>query len=252
MSSERLSKFLAACGVASRRKCEEIIKEGRVKINNVKAIDPHSKLDPQSDIITLDNHTVNPNTLLYIALYKPRGYLSDLAYNDDRKLARNLIPINVYLFPVGRLDYHSEGLIIFTNDGDFAHVVMHPNYGTEKEYLVKFRGQLTNEVLIRLQKGIMLEHHLHRVDSIRFLKPSLTNNWYRVILTEGRNRMIRRLGDYIGHPVLKLKRIRIGPVKLGSLAPGEYRFLTAQELKRIIRPGNVLGCNSITDRTKLT
>lgn len=252
MTSEKLSKFLAACGVASRRKCEQIIKEGRVKVNNIKLIDPYYELNPQSDAVTLDNHNINPKTLLYVVLYKPRGYLSDLAYNDDRKIARNLIHISSYLFPVGRLDYHSEGLIIFTNDGNLAHTLMHPSYGIEKEYLVKFKGELSHEMLIKLKNGIMIEHHLHRLKSIRFLKPSLTNNWYGIVLTEGRNRMIRKLGDYIGHPVLKLKRVRIGPVKLGPLAPGEYRFFTTQEVNKLVRPGKASCNKAIIDSFKLT
>lgn len=246
MSSVRLSKFLAASGVSSRRKCEQFIKDGRVKVNNHIILDPHLKVNSQIDKITFDNRVITVQPLLYVALYKPRGYLSDLTYEDERNIARSLIPIDGYLFPVGRLDYHSEGLMIFTNDGDLAYIVMHPRYGVEKEYLAKFKGQLTEDIQVRLQKGIVIDNYVHKVSAIKFVRPSQANSWYRITLVEGRNRMIRKLATRVGHPVLKLKRIRIGPVVLGSLRPGQYRLLTTKERDGLLRSTRTTDQNSVS------
>ena len=248
MPQERLSKLLAACGITSRRKCEKIITDGRVTVNNISVIDVKYKASIELDRITVDNRVINPQTKIYFALYKPIRYLSDLSYEEDRKIARSLIPMDTYLFPVGRLDYPSEGLMIFTNDGALAQVVMHPSYGIEKEYLVKFKGRLTQELLTRLRKGMTIDRHVHKVKDIRFEKPSLANSWYRITLAEGRNRMIRRMGEHIGHPVLKLKRIRIGTVRLGSMAPGQYRSLTIKEKSGLLRMSTKTCCGLSTNK----
>jgi 23S rRNA pseudouridine2605 synthase len=232
MPAERLSKYLSTRGLASRRKCDELISAGRVKVNNVVVLEPFYRVAPDKDLVTVDNFNIkDKSAYLYIALYKPLRYLSDLAPEHGRGIARSLIPIETYLFPVGRLDYNSEGLIFFSNDGVFADRVMHPRYGVEKEYLVKFRGLLSEEVLQRVRKGIFVEGSLYRVKNIKFLKMSFSNSWYNIVLAEGKNRMIRKIGEAIHHPVLKLKRIRIGPVKLGSLQTGEYRFLSENEVR---------------------
>ncbi len=229
---ERLSKFLTQCGIASRRKSEEIINKGRVKVNNISILEPYYKILPEIDIISLDNNIINKNIInLYIALYKPVKYLSDLNYNDDRDIARSLIKIDAYLFPVGRLDFASEGLMIFTNDGEFANKIMHPKYGVEKEYFVKFKGKLDEDDFIKIKKGLLIDGVLCRIKAINFLKSSITNNWYRIIISEGRNRIIRKIGEYIDHHVLKLKRVRIGNIKLGDLEPGQYRYLTESEIR---------------------
>ncbi len=227
MPSERLSKFLSNSGIASRRKCDNIIKSGRVKVNNIIILEPFYKVLPDTDKVTIDNHIVKPLLkTIYLALYKPLNIISDLVSEKSRHNARSLISIKTYLFPVGRLDYNSEGLILFTNDGNFANKIMHPKYGIEKEYLVKFKGVITDELLLKVRKGLLIEGSEYRVKSIIFIKTSFFNSWYRIILDEGKNRMIRKIGIKIKHPVLKLKRIRIGPVRLGNLKPGEYRALT--------------------------
>jgi 23S rRNA pseudouridine2605 synthase len=230
MPSERLSKFLSNSGIASRRKCDDIIKSGRVKVNDIIVLEPFYRVVSNQDEITVDNRRINLlQKSIYIALYKPIQYLSDLVSEKDRKVSRTLIPIKTYLFPVGRLDYNSEGLMLFTNDGDFADKVMHPKHGIEKEYLVKFKGVISDDLLFEIRNGLTIEGSLYRVSSISFIKSSFANSWYRVVLREGKNRMIRKIGSKIKHPVLKLKRIRIGPVVLGNLKPGEYRLLTDRE-----------------------
>lgn len=239
MEAERLAKFLSRSGIASRRRCEEIISSGRVTVNDIIVLEPGYRVLPGKDIVALDRRVLNqaldqPKNPIYIALYKPVRYLSDLLSHSERLVARSLIPIDSYLFPVGRLDYHSEGLMLFTNDGMLANRVMHPRYGMEKEYLVKFKGVLSDEALRAMVKGVIIEGLRYKVTRVRFLRHSLANSWYSVVLTEGRNRMIRRIGEKIGHPVLKLKRIRIGPIKLGDLTAGQYRFLTPREIKSLV------------------
>jgi pseudouridine synthase len=230
MPAERLSKFLSNSGIASRRKSDQIIADGRVKVNDIVVLDSFFKVDYRNDNITVDNIKVNlPSALIYLALYKPINFISDLSSDKERQYARSLIPFKEYLFPVGRLDYNSEGLIFFTNDGIFANKITHPKFGIEKEYLVKFKGILSDELLSQFKKGFLIDGSVHKVKNIDFIKTSFRNSWYRITLTEGKNRTIRKMGDRIKHSVLKLKRIRIGPVKLGNLKPGEFRPLTQKE-----------------------
>jgi len=240
MPSERLSKYLSNSGIASRRKCDDIIISGRVKVNDITVLEPFYRVLPNKDNVTVDNHTLNTNNNpLYIALYKPVQYLSDLVSEKNRKVTRTLIPIKTYLFPIGRLDYNSEGLMLFTNDGDFANRIMHPRYGVEKEYLAKFKGIISDDLLYEIRKGILIENSVYLVDSIKFINLSFSNSWYKIILKEGKNRMIRKIGSKIKHPVLKLKRIRIGPVKLGNLKPGEFRLLTDKERNNLLKSSQI-------------
>ena len=240
MPSERLSKFLSNSGIASRRKCDDIIKSGRVKVNDFTVLEPFYRVLPNKDNVTVDNRTLNTNNNpLYIALYKPVQYLSDLVSEKNRKVTRTLIPIKTYLFPIGRLDYNSEGLMLFTNDGDFANRIMHPRYGVEKEYLAKFKGIISDDLLYEIRKGLLIENSVYRVESINYVNLSFSNSWYNIILKEGKNRMIRKIGSKIKHPVLKLKRIRIGPVKLGNLKPGEFRLLTDKEKNNLLKSSQI-------------
>lgn len=229
MEEERLSKFIARSGLASRRKAEQIIRSGRVAVNGAIVTDPHQRILPGSDAVSLDNERISGAAATakryYIALYKPTGYLSDLADPKGRRLARQLIDLDAHLFPVGRLDYNSEGLMLFTNDGEFANSIMHPRYEVEKEYLVKLSGSLTGEELKQMTTGIPLEGRNYRVRSIIPLSRTEKNAWYRVTIVEGRNRMIRKMADAVHHPVLKLKRVRIDGITLGPMRPGEYRLI---------------------------
>jgi 23S rRNA pseudouridine2605 synthase len=232
MAGERLSKFLARSGVASRRKAEHIIRSGKVSVNGTIVIDPYYEVSSPSDRVIVDGKILTPVTrFYYIALYKPVGYLSDLADPRSRRLARSLIPLEDTLFPVGRLDYNSEGLMIFTNDGAFANRIMHPRYETEKEYLVKVSGKLDRNDIRRMTQGLRFQGQTYKAKSITTVRETTQNAWYTFIVTEGRNRMIRKLAEAVGHPVLKLKRVRIGDIRLGHLKPGEYRFIDKRLLK---------------------
>jgi 23S rRNA pseudouridine2605 synthase len=227
----RLSVFLARCGVASRRKSDDIIASGTVRVNNTVIVHPYYKIDPEKDSVTIGSLKVESSKrYVYIALYKPVGCLSDLADKRNRKLARTLLKEEERLFPVGRLDYSSEGLILFTNDGAFANRVMHPRYEVEKEYLVKLKGRPTADTLKNVLKGVLVDGEPYRFDLIEPVRVEKVNTWYRVVVHEGKNRMIRKVADAISHPVLSLKRVRIGPVRLGGLQPEQYRLLTEREV----------------------
>jgi len=233
----RLSAFLARCGIASRRKSDQIIASGSVKVNNTIVVNPYYKIDPEKDRVTIGNKKVEPSKRhVYIALYKPVGYLSDLVDKRNRKLARSLLKEEERLFPVGRLDYSSEGLMLFTNDGTFANRVMHPRYEVEKEYVVKVKGRLTADTLKNVIKGLFIEGELYRFDLVEPVRAEKADTWYRVVLHEGKNRMIRKVADAISHPVLTLKRVRIGPIRLGALKPAEYRHLTQREVFFFLKP----------------
>jgi 23S rRNA pseudouridine2605 synthase len=237
MDAERLSKFLSRSGVASRRRADEIIREGEVTVNGTVVLDPYYRVVPSRDMILVHGRKVQaPSRLHYIALNKPKGFISDLSDPRGRSLARDLIASEAMLFPVGRLDYTSEGLMLFTNDGDLANRVTHPRFGVEKEYLLKVKGKLTDPEMALFTKGITVQGTLYRAKHIVPLKPSLQNFWYRVVLAEGKNRMLRLMGDAIGHPVLKLQRVRIGPVHLGGLALGASRPLTPTEIRGLVQP----------------
>ena len=234
--SIRLSKFLAHAGVSSRRKADEIIKSGRVTVNNTVVLEPFLPIAPHKDIVTIDNKVIKYHVShKYIALYKPAGYLSDLKDNQDRKLARTLLDDKERLYPVGRLDYQSEGLMLFTNDGGFAQRVMHPRYEVEKEYLVKLRGKLDPQELQKLIDGVVVQGERYAFDLIRIMRAEKQNAWYRVIIHEGKNRLIRKAAEALSHPVLKLRRVRIGPVLLGAMRPGEHRHLTSREINLLLR-----------------
>jgi 23S rRNA pseudouridine2605 synthase len=227
----RLSKFLAHAGIASRRKADNIIKSGTVKVNNLKVLDPFYRVNPHVDAVTVNNKKVTINAQLkYIALYKPVGYLSDLMDPRNRRLARALISDDDRLFPIGRLDYHSDGLMLFTNDGAFAQRVMHPRYEVEKEYLVKLKGKLEQHDLKHLTEGVVVEGVCCSFDYVRLVREEKENSWYRVVIHEGRNRMIRKVAEQLSHPVIRLRRVRIGPVRLGRMQPGQHRPLTRKEI----------------------
>jgi 23S rRNA pseudouridine2605 synthase len=231
---ERLSKFLSNNGVASRRKVDEFIKAGKVRVNGKQVLDPFFRIDSSHDWVTVDGKRVIPDSShLYIALNKPVGYLSDLSDPRRRQTARTLIHIDGRLYPVGRLDYNSEGLMVFTNDGMLANMLMHPRYGIAKEYLVKLSGHLDEAELARMVAGIRISGDFYRVTSVTEVKSNPTSAWYRIVLSEGKNRMIRRIADALNHPVVRLKRIRIDGIKLGNLKPGHYRLLTGDEIGQI-------------------
>ncbi len=231
----RLQAYMARCGVGSRRACEELIRQGRVMINNRIVREMGVKVG-KDDVVQVDTETIEPaEELHYIALNKPRGYVCTNYDPNETRYARDLIDIrdNHLLFNVGRLDKDSNGLIIFTNDGDFANKMMHPRYEVEKEYIVKLDRDVVIDDLNRALKGVYIDipkpYRIRRYD----LMPR-TRQFVRVTLIEGRNREIRKIFSFLGYDVKALTRIRVGCVELDELRPGEWRDLTRDEVAGLL------------------
>ena len=231
---ERLQKLLAQAGYGSRRACEEFIIEGRVRVNGQIAT-LGQKADLSKDRITLDGKALpKAETLIYIALYKPRNILSASEGQDDRQTVRDLIPVEGHLYPVGRLDFDSEGLILMTNDGDLTNKLTHPRYGHEKEYRGLLARRPDDAQLATWRRGVVLEDgHKTAPAEVRFESTSGKGAWVRVVMGEGRKRQIREIGMLLGLPVVRIIRVRIGTLRLGTLKPRQWRHLTMDEVKAL-------------------
>jgi 23S rRNA pseudouridine2605 synthase len=243
----RLQKILSAAGLASRRRAEEWIREGRVRVNG-RVATLGERADPDRDSIKVDGRRVRPPTgpRTYVVLNKPRGFVTTTSDPERRDTVLDLIPprLRRSLRPVGRLDVQTEGLLLLTDDGDLARLVTHPSTGCPKEYLVKVSGQPPEARLERLRRGIRLDGsttrpcEIERVSATPKRDGSEGNAWLRVTLREGRTRQIRRMFESIGHPVSKLKRVAIGPVRDPRLRPGGFRALSAAEVDALRRLGD--------------
>lgn len=231
---ERLQKILARAGFGSRRACEQFIADGRVSVNGQKAV-LGAKADKMKDTITLDGQALpKAEELTYIALHKPRQVLSDEDPIDQRTTVFDLVPVSVHLFAVGRLDFDSEGLILLTNDGELANRLTHPRYGHEKEYRVLVATKPDAEQLTTWRRGVVLEDGVKTSPCrVEVVGMSGKGAWLRVILREGRKRQIREVGNRIGLPVQRIIRVRIGTLLLGDQKPGEWRNLTASEIRSL-------------------
>jgi len=223
---------LARAGFGSRRACEELIRQGRVTVNGQVA-QLGQKADPDRDHIAVDGRRLHLNYHhTYIAFHKPRGVLSDEG-SSHRPTVRDLVPIPGRLFSVGRLDLRSEGLILLTDDGELANLLTHPRYEHTKEYHVYVEGHPDDDTLRQWHRGVFLDGHPTAPAEVSVLRREGDGTWLRVVLREGRKRQIRRVAAMLGHPVHRLIRVRIGPVRLGSLQPGEWRHLTKRELREL-------------------
>lgn len=244
-ASERLQRYLARCGVASRRACEELVLAGRVSVNGAAVSELGAKVDPDKDHVAVDGVLVQPErSAVYIALNKPRGVLTSVADRFGRAVVTDLlrsVPERVY--PVGRLDKDSEGLLILTNDGQLAYRLTHPRYGVVKTYLVSVAGNPDSRSLDRLRNGIELEDGVTApARVVRYDVPGAAGRrdggrrtQWLVSIHEGRKRQVRRMFEAVGHPVNRLVRISFGPVSLSDLAPGSYRHLSSDEVQRLRR-----------------
>lgn len=230
---ERLQKILARAGYGSRRACEEIIMAGRVRVDG-EPVKIGAKADAARNTIKVDGKAITaPVEHIYIALHKPRNVLSTVAPEpgDNRKTVRDLVDLPVRLYPVGRLDFDSEGLILMTNDGELANKLTHPRYGHEKEYRVLMARRPDDRQLQAWKRGVVLEDgHRTAPAQVRFASISGKGAWVRIIMKEGRKRQIREIGFLLGLPVVRVLRVRIGTLILGKLKPRQWRYLTAQEL----------------------
>jgi 23S rRNA pseudouridine2605 synthase len=234
LMEQRLQKILSEMGIASRRKTEELIIEGRVTVNGRTAT-LGMKADPHKDHIKVDGKLlIRPEPKVYIILNKPKSVVTSLHDPEGRQTVKDFLKgIKYRIYPAGRLDYDSEGLVLLTNDGDFAQVLLHPSKKIPKTYLVKVKGVPEQDEMNKLRAGVKLEDGLTAPAKVKKVRTTENNSWLEMTIHEGRKRQIRRMLEKIGHPVLKLKRIKIDGIEMGNLEAGEYRFLTAVEIKRI-------------------
>ncbi len=233
---KRLQKILSELGIASRRKAEELILQGTVTVNGeVAAIG--MKADPETDYIKVAGKLVSgPRQRgiqkVYLMFHKPKGVVTTLSDPEGRPAVKDYLKeVRYRVFPVGRLDFDSEGLLLLTNDGDFANAVLHPSREILKTYLVKIKGEIEEDEAGRLRRGVKLEDGITLPAKVKRIRKSENNSWIEMTIREGRKRQIRRMLEKVGHPVLKLKRVSVGGLKLRDLRPGELRELTPDELR---------------------
>ena len=240
MQLERLQKIIAHAGFASRREAESMIREGRVTVNGRVVTELGSKADAARDHIKVDGKLITrAETHRYILLYKPREVMTTVDDPQGRRTVIDLIKgVRERIYPVGRLDFHSEGLILLTNDGDLAFKVSHPQHGSVKTYHVKVRGVPEQRLIEKLERGITIDNKRTLPCEIRRMKTTGRgddegNSWFEVKLREGRTQQIRKMFQAVGHPVSKLRRVAIGPISDPRLGPGDYRELTKSEVKML-------------------
>jgi 23S rRNA pseudouridine2605 synthase len=232
---DRLNKYLAHAGVGSRRHCEGLILAGRISINGRVVRDLATHVGPEQTV-KVDGEPIQAEKHVYWLVNKPRGYLCTNHDPSRRPLAIDLVPqISQRVYTVGRLDEDSEGLLLLTNDGDLANRLTHPRYGVEKAYLVLVAGNPRPDDLKRLMEGVYLSEGHVKARHVKRLKKQGNSTWLRIVLSEGKNREIRRMLAKLEHKVLRLKRIEIGPIEIGNLTPGKSRPLTLTELKSLKR-----------------
>ena len=228
----RLQKVLASAGLGSRRACEQLIAEGRVVVDGRGVAELGTRVDPASAIVRVDGKRVNLRSdLLYLAVNKPRGVITAMSDPHGRPCVGDLVSeLPGRLFHVGRLDAETEGLLILTNDGDFAHRLAHPSHGVIKTYIAEVAAPVASSIGLRLRAGVQLEDGPATVDAFRIVGSSAGRTLVEIQLHEGRKHIVRRLLDAVGHPVIRLVRVAVGPVRLADLRPGSMRELTAAEL----------------------
>ena len=230
-----LQRYLAQCGVASRRKCEEIIASGRVTVNGEQIVQMGFEVDEEKDSVTVDGKTVTPVMLhTYWLMHKPRGVMTTLYDPQGRKTIVDLLPGGApRLFPVGRLDYDTSGLLLLTDDGDLSFALMHPRHRIYKTYCARIAGKLTPEQAQRLREGLPLDGRMTAPAKVRILRSNAIYSDIEIAIREGRNRQIRRMCEAVGHEVVSLERTAMGPLTLGTLPIGAVRPLTDEELRQI-------------------
>ena len=234
---ERLQKYLARCGVASRRKAEELIVGGLVAVNGQVVRELGTKVEPGRDRVTVDGQPITPGEKkIYLMVNKPRGYITSNQDPQGRRTVLTLLPEGFpRVFSVGRLDYNTTGLLLLTNDGELAYTLTHPKFQVEKVYHTMVRGVPEAAVLTQLRQGVLLEDGLTYPAVVDIIKVKAGNAILSISLREGRKRQVRRMCAAVGYPVLELERVALGPLRLGDLALGQYRKLTEAELKSLKR-----------------
>ena len=227
----RLQKLIAGTGLASRRKAETLIAAGRVTVNGKVVRELGTKVDPGRDHVKVDGkHLAAAQPFVYLMLNKPKNVMSTLDDPGGRTTVKDFLHgVSVRVFPVGRLDFDSEGLMLLTNNGHLAQALLHPRYHVPKTYLIKVKGVLADEVIRELERGVRLEDGMTGPAIVRKVKKAEQNSWLEITIYEGRKHQVKRMLETVGHPVMRLMRVKIGPLSLGNLEPGEFRFLADRE-----------------------
>lgn len=230
----RLQKYMAECGVASRRKAEEMIAEGRVTVNGVKISEMGTQVE-EGDEVRVDGQLIRPETeKRYVMYHKPAGEVTTVSDPEGRRcVLDHFRDYPVRLYPVGRLDYDSEGLLLLTNDGALTERMLHPSHQVDKTYLARVSGSVTMDEVRRLRSGVMLDDHKTAPAKVRVIKLEAEATVVLVTIHEGRNRQVRRMFEETGHQVTQLRRVRFGPLDLGDLPRGKWRELTAEEVRAL-------------------
>lgn len=228
----RINKFMAECGVASRRACDEMILEGRVKVNGKKIDTPGLEINEFNDAVTLDGRRITlVSKKYYIMLHKPKGYVTTVKDDKGRKTVMELIKIRSWLYPVGRLDYDTEGLLLLTNDGQLAYALTHPSHEVPKTYIAKIKGKISDTEVRQLRKGVEIDGKMTLPAVVKIIETDDEFSRVEVTIKEGRNHQIKKMFEVVGKEVVFLKRTAIGPLKLGGLGRGEYKNLTSKEIE---------------------
>ena len=235
MKPERLQKILSKAGITSRRKAEGLILQGRVSVNGNIVRELGTKAVLGKDEIRVDGKTIKPETeKLVLALFKPKRCVTTLNDPQGRSTVADFVnKFPMRLYPVGRLDYDAEGLLLLTNDGELAHRLQHPRYKVPKTYLVKVRGHPPTKALARLQQGVNLEDGITAPAELKVMEDDQKATWLSLTLREGRKHQVKRMCAAVGHPVLRLRRTKIGPIELDDLRPGEIRRLKSREVRTL-------------------
>lgn len=236
MEQERLQKYIARCGISSRRKAEELILSGRVQVNGHKVIELGTKIDPLTDIVVVDGKKISEvKDFIYIKLNKPVGYVTTVKDQFDRKTVLDLIGIKERVYPIGRLDYNTSGLLLLTNDGDLANKLMHPKYHIYKTYIAEVEGRVSDESINQLKKGITIEDYKTAPAKVKLLKYIDNKSLVQISIYEGKNRQVRKMLDAVGHEVKTLKRISFGEISLEDLKVGSWAHLSNEEVEFLKR-----------------
>lgn len=227
---ERLQKYMARCGVASRRKCEEIILNGNVTVNDINITELGVKVT-EEDVVKVNNKVIKPEeNKVYIMLNKPTGYITSNNDEKNRKTILDIVKVNERIYPIGRLDYDSSGLILLTNDGDIYNKIIHPKKEIEKIYLVTVKGSFSKEEIEKFKAGVDIGGYITAPAKIRIIKEGNGNSVVEIIIHEGKNRQVRKMCAAVNHEVLTLKRVGVGKISLSDLKDGEWRYLNEKEI----------------------